>query len=79
MSFLHTLTRMPSACWFALRRRPTHRVERFTANNNAYSNYNGVTVSAQQNILHGFTGRIAYTYSHALDVSSNGGVPAVQL
>jgi hypothetical protein len=42
--------------------------------NNAYSNYNGVTVSAQQNILRGFTGRIAYTYSHALDVSSNGGV-----
>ncbi len=42
--------------------------------NNAYSNYNGVTVSARHNISHGFTGRIAYTYSHALDVSSNGGI-----
>lgn len=42
--------------------------------NNGYSNYNGVTVSAQQNVFHGFTGRINYTYSHALDVSSNGGI-----
>jgi hypothetical protein len=42
--------------------------------NSAYSNYNGVTVSAQENIFHGFTGRINYTYSHALDVSSNGGI-----
>jgi acyl-coenzyme A thioesterase PaaI-like protein len=42
--------------------------------NGAYSNYNGVTVSAQESVWHGFTGRVAYTYSHALDVSSNGGV-----
>jgi hypothetical protein len=42
--------------------------------NNGYSNYNGVTVSAQENLFHGFTGRINYTYSHALDVSSNGGI-----
>lgn len=42
--------------------------------NNGHSNYNGVTVSAQQTVFHGFTGRINYTYSHALDVSSNGGI-----
>jgi hypothetical protein len=42
--------------------------------NGAYSNYNGVTVSAQKSVWHGFTGRVAYTYSHALDVSSNGGI-----
>jgi hypothetical protein len=42
--------------------------------NNAYSNYNGVTVSAQERVWHGFTGRVAYTYSHALDISSNGGI-----
>jgi len=42
--------------------------------NNGYSNYNGVTLSAQETIVHGFTGRINYTYSHALDVASNGGI-----
>jgi len=42
--------------------------------NNAYSNYNGVTVSAQEHVWHGFTGRVSYTYSHGLDVSSNGGI-----
>jgi hypothetical protein len=42
--------------------------------NNGYSNYNGVTVSAEQNLIHGFSARVNYTYSHALDVSSNGGI-----
>jgi hypothetical protein len=42
--------------------------------NNGYSNYNGVTVSAEQNLIHGFSARFNYTYSHALDVSSNGGI-----
>lgn len=39
----------------------------------AVSNYNGVTVSLQQNSWHGFSGRVSYTYSHALDDISNGG------
>jgi len=42
--------------------------------NNGYSNYNGVTFSIQQNNWHGFMGRVNYTYSHALDDVSNGGV-----
>jgi hypothetical protein len=40
----------------------------------AISNYNGLTVSVQENNWHGLSGRFSYTYSHALDESSNGGV-----
>jgi hypothetical protein len=41
--------------------------------NGAVSNYNGLTLSLQQNTWHGLSGRINYTYSHALDDISNGG------
>jgi hypothetical protein len=37
----------------------------------AVSNYNGVTFSVQENQWHGLTGRLNYTYSHALDELSN--------
>jgi hypothetical protein len=40
----------------------------------AISNYNGLTVSLQENNWHGLSGRFNYTFSHALDESSNGGV-----
>ena len=42
--------------------------------NSNYSNYNGITLSIQQNNWHGFMGRLNYTYSHALDDVSNGGI-----
>jgi hypothetical protein len=42
--------------------------------NDNYSNYNGITLSIQQNNWHGFMGRLNYTYSHALDDVSNGGI-----
>jgi Carboxypeptidase regulatory-like domain/TonB-dependent Receptor Plug Domain len=42
--------------------------------NNGRSNYNGLTVSLQQRLFHGFSGMFAYTYSHALDNVSNGGL-----
>jgi Carboxypeptidase regulatory-like domain len=35
------------------------------------SNYNGVTFSVQENNWHGLSGRLNYTYSHALDEVSN--------
>lgn len=35
------------------------------------SNYNGVTFSVQENQWHGLSGRLNYTYSHALDEFSN--------
>jgi len=58
---------------------PTSAVEPRVANvttltNEGYSNYNGITLSVQQNSWHGFMGRLNYSYSHSLDVSSNGGV-----
>jgi Carboxypeptidase regulatory-like domain/TonB-dependent Receptor Plug Domain len=40
----------------------------------AISNYNGLTLSIQENTWHGLSGRFNYTYSHAMDESSNGGV-----
>jgi len=43
-------------------------------NNAGYSNYQGLTASVQQNLWHGLTGRFSYTYSHALDNVSNGGI-----
>ncbi|MGB8542771.1 MAG: carboxypeptidase-like regulatory domain-containing protein [Candidatus Acidiferrales bacterium] len=42
--------------------------------NNNTSNYNGITLSVQENMWHGFMGRFNYTYSHALDDVSNGGI-----
>ena len=50
-----------------------------TLTNNGYSNYNGVTFSVQQNMWHGLMGRLNYTYSHALDLVSNGGVLPYQI
>jgi hypothetical protein len=47
--------------------------------NNGYSNYNGVTFSLQQNNWHGFMGRINYSYSHAMDDASNGGILPYQI
>ena len=43
-------------------------------NSGAVSNYNGLSVSLQENSWHGLSGRLSYTYSHALDEVSNGGV-----
>jgi hypothetical protein len=40
--------------------------------NNAHSNYNGGMVSYKHN-GHGFAGQLSYTYSHSLDMISNGG------
>jgi Carboxypeptidase regulatory-like domain/TonB-dependent Receptor Plug Domain len=42
--------------------------------NNGYSNYHGLTASVQQNLWHGFSGRFSYSYSHATDNVSNGGI-----
>lgn len=42
-------------------------------NNGGVSNYNGLTLSFQQNAWRGLSGRVNYTYSHALDDLSNGG------
>lgn len=42
--------------------------------NNGYSNYNGLTASVQQNLWRGFTGRLSYSFSHATDNVSNGGI-----
>ncbi len=41
--------------------------------NNAHSNYNGATIE-YTHIGNGMTAHLAYTYSHALDEISNGGV-----
>jgi len=40
--------------------------------NNAHSNYNGGMISYKRN-GHGLQGQISYTYSHSLDMVSNGG------
>jgi len=42
--------------------------------NTGVSNYNGITLSIQEQLAHGFTGRLNYSYAHALDDISNGGV-----
>ena len=42
--------------------------------NNGFSNYHGLVVSIQQNLWHGLTGRFNYTFSHATDNVSNGGI-----
>jgi hypothetical protein len=47
--------------------------------NTGVSNYNGVTLSLQEQVTHGFSGRFNYTYAHALDDISNGGILAYSL
>jgi hypothetical protein len=42
--------------------------------NNGVSNYNGLTVVVKEQVTHGFSGQFSYTYSHALDNISNGGI-----
>jgi hypothetical protein len=42
--------------------------------NDGYSNYNGMTVFARRMVASGFQGQISYTWSHSLDLVSNGGV-----
>lgn len=52
---------------------PDPRFARVTAyTNNAHSNYNGGMVTYKHD-GHGLTGELSYTYSHSLDVVSNGG------
>jgi hypothetical protein len=46
----------------------------FLLTNNSYSNYHGLTLGLQENGIHGFSGRLSYTYSHSNDIASNGGV-----
>jgi hypothetical protein len=43
-------------------------------NNAGISNYNGLTASVSRRFTYGFTGSFNYTWSHALDEISNGGV-----
>ena len=43
-------------------------------NNAGISNYNGLTASITRRFTYGFTGSFNYTWSHALDEVSNGGV-----
>lgn len=42
--------------------------------NNGYSNYNALTTVFRRAFSHGFQGQISYTWSHALDTLSNGGI-----
>jgi Carboxypeptidase regulatory-like domain len=42
--------------------------------NGGISNYNGVTASFTRRMTRGFTASVSYTYSHALDDISNGGI-----
>jgi hypothetical protein len=54
---------------------PDPRVGRVNfLNSGAISNYNGLTLSARANNWRGLTASVNYTYSHALDEVSNGGV-----
>jgi hypothetical protein len=51
---------------------PDPRVARVNfLSSDAVSNYNGVTFSIQENEWHGLSGRLNYTFSHALDDISN--------
>jgi hypothetical protein len=45
--------------------------------NNGWSNYDGLTVSYRRAFGFGFQGQIGYTWSHALDTVSNGGLTLV--
>jgi hypothetical protein len=42
--------------------------------NTGVSNYNGLTLSVQEQVSHVFIGRFSYSYAHALDDISNGGI-----
>jgi Carboxypeptidase regulatory-like domain len=54
---------------------PDPRVGNVTQLGNAgYSNYNGITVSLQEQSWRGLSGTLNYTYSHSLDANSNGGI-----
>jgi hypothetical protein len=43
--------------------------------NNGYANYNAMTTVFRRALGHGFQGQVSYTWSHALDTVSNGGLP----
>jgi outer membrane receptor protein involved in Fe transport len=45
-----------------------------TISNSGESNYNGLTVSVTRRFTAGFSGRLNYSWSHALDDVSNGGL-----
>jgi hypothetical protein len=54
---------------------PDTRVRNVQAlSNGATSNYNGLTAAFTQRALYGLQFQLSYSYSHALDVVSNGGV-----
>ncbi|HWC17304.1 MAG TPA: carboxypeptidase regulatory-like domain-containing protein, partial [Terriglobales bacterium] len=42
--------------------------------NSGYSNYDGLTASFRRSMASGLQGQISYTWSHALDLVSNGGL-----
>jgi Carboxypeptidase regulatory-like domain len=59
---------------------PDTRVNNVTElTNNGRSNYNGLSASLTRRITKGFTGSINYTWSHALDDVSNGGISPYSL
>ncbi|HXY07285.1 MAG TPA: TonB-dependent receptor [Terriglobales bacterium] len=54
---------------------PDLRIRNLQAlSNGATSNYNGLTASLTQRAWHGLQFQASYTYSHALDIVSNGGI-----
>jgi hypothetical protein len=42
--------------------------------NNGYTNYHALLINFRRAFAHGFQGQISYTWSHALDTVSNGGL-----
>ena len=42
--------------------------------NNGYANYHALLINFRRAFTHGFQGQISYTWSHALDTVSNGGL-----
>src|SRR5205823_552312 len=42
--------------------------------NNGYSNYHALLINFRRAFGHGFQGQISYSWSHALDMVSNGGL-----
>lgn len=68
-----TFTGLPTAA-------PETRVNNVSElTNNGSSNYNGLTMSFTRRMAKGFMGSVNYTYSHALDDISNGGMLAFSL